>query len=293
MNVSIRQLKYFLAVVRENSFSRATDACFISQSAISQQIHALETALGCELFARSNRRFSLTPAGEHFYRKALVLVADFDSARAETVRIAQGDASALSIGYLRTYSGCEFHRAIDRFAAEHPDVALSVAYGNHEELYAMLRSGSADVVFNDQRRAFSEEYFNLVFAERPLELELSVHSPHAVLTRATAQEMKNTPCILVSSAGEQAHERAYYQDVVGFSGEFAFAESLESARMMVLGGKGFLPVCGGCACSGLTARVPLVRDSEPVRATLCAFWKRHGASAHAESFAELLKTQFE
>ena len=146
MNVSIRQLKYFLAVVRENSFSRAADACFISQSAISQQIHALETALGCELFARSNRRFSLTPAGEHFYRKALVLVADFDSARPETVRIAQGDASALSIGYLRTYSGCEFHRAIDRFAAEHPDVALSVAYGNHEELYAMLRSGSADVV---------------------------------------------------------------------------------------------------------------------------------------------------
>ena len=62
-----RQMKYFTAVVDCNSFTEAAEQCYISQSAISQQIRALEKDLGVELIRRENRRFSLTPAGEYFY----------------------------------------------------------------------------------------------------------------------------------------------------------------------------------------------------------------------------------
>lgn len=72
----LQQIKYFQAVIRNNSFSKAAEECHISQSAISQQIKALETELGFPLLERKNRKFVLTPAGEHFYRKSLVLVAD-------------------------------------------------------------------------------------------------------------------------------------------------------------------------------------------------------------------------
>ena len=58
----IRQIRYFQAVVRNNSFSEAAEECYVSQSAISQQIQALEKELGVELIHRENRRFSLTPA---------------------------------------------------------------------------------------------------------------------------------------------------------------------------------------------------------------------------------------
>lgn len=64
----IRQIRYFQAVVRNNSFSEAAEECHISQSAISQQVQALERELGFHLLERKNRRFSLTPAGEHFYK---------------------------------------------------------------------------------------------------------------------------------------------------------------------------------------------------------------------------------
>ena len=64
----LKQIKYFQAVGCCNSFSEAAEECFISQSAISQQIEALERELGVALLKRENRRFSLTPAGEHFYR---------------------------------------------------------------------------------------------------------------------------------------------------------------------------------------------------------------------------------
>lgn len=72
----IKQIRYFQAVVRCNSFTEAAEECFISQSAISQQIQALENELGVKLLTRKNRKFSLTPAGEYFYQKSLVLTGD-------------------------------------------------------------------------------------------------------------------------------------------------------------------------------------------------------------------------
>ena len=62
----LRQIQYFQAVVRNDSFSRAAEECHISQSAISQQVQALERELGFLLLERKNRKFTLTPAGEYY-----------------------------------------------------------------------------------------------------------------------------------------------------------------------------------------------------------------------------------
>ena len=61
--MDFRQLKYFLVVSEELSFSRAAERCFISQSAISHQVKDLEASLGCALFVRSPRGLQLTAAG--------------------------------------------------------------------------------------------------------------------------------------------------------------------------------------------------------------------------------------
>ena len=66
----LKQLRYFQAVVENKSFSKAAEECFISQSAISQQVQALERDIGVRLLERKGRSFSVTPAGEHLYRKS-------------------------------------------------------------------------------------------------------------------------------------------------------------------------------------------------------------------------------
>ena len=68
----LKQIHYFQAVVRCGSFTEAADECYISQSAISQQIQVLEQQLGVTLLERKNRRFTLTAAGKHFYEKSLI-----------------------------------------------------------------------------------------------------------------------------------------------------------------------------------------------------------------------------
>lgn len=291
----LKQLRYFQSVVRLNSFSLAAEENFISQSAISQQVQALERELGFPLLERKNRTFVLTPAGAYFYQKSLILTADYERMCSEAAKIAKGGRAALKIGYLRSFAGAEFHRALELFSEKHPDVETSVVYGNHEELYAMLRLGQADMILNDQRRAFSGEYVNLLLTTCESCVEISAHSPLAQLSQITPAELKNIPCILVTSPAQRETEQEYYRTVVGIQGEFLYAENMEQARLMVISRKGFLPVEGASALPTVgtsIVRLPLARGAEPILRNYCAFWKKEDSSDYVEEFAELLKGQF-
>lgn len=222
----IRQIRYFQSVVRNNSFSEAAEECHISQSAISQQIQALERELGFSLLERRNRKFSLTPAGEHFYKKSLVLIADYEQMCREARRIAKAAQATLTIGYLRCYSGGEFHLALEEFSSKYPDVAVKIEYGNHEELYELLKD----------------------------------------------------------------------EDVVGFQGEFLYAENLEEARLQVISGRGFMPAEGARQAGNFgtsISRIPLYRGGEQITRNYCAFWKKDNSGYYVEEFAQMLKKQFE
>ncbi|MCD8231291.1 MAG: LysR family transcriptional regulator [Clostridiales bacterium] len=291
----LRQLRYFQSVVRNNSFSEAAEECHISQSAISQQIQALERELGFQLLERKNRKFILTPAGEHFYKKSLILVADYERICSESAKIARGSEAVLRIGCLRGYSSEEFQTALEEFAAKYPVVDLETKHGNHEELYYLLRTEGADLVLSDQRRAFSDEYVNLVLAAADSYIEISARNPIAALSSVTPQDLKNTPCILVASQSQQEVEREYYHDIVGFRGDFLFAENLEEARLMIISGKGVMPVEGvGMAQSFGTSihRLPLYRREEQIKRNYCAFWKKDNSGYYIEEFADILKAQY-
>lgn len=290
----LRQIQYFQAVVRHNSFSEAAEECHISQSAISQQIKALEQELGVQLLERHNRSFTLTPAGAYFYKKSLILVADYSQMCRDTVKIAQGDKAVLKIGYLRRYSGLQLQRALADFAAAYPQVSLQLMCGDHEELFYWLRHGDADVVLNDQRRAFSEEYVNLVLEASDFCVEITTHNIMAEASAISLQELKNLPCILVADPSQQAEEQAYFQTVVGFRGTFLFAETLAEARLLVASGQGFLPVVekNGSIPDDIIRRLPLYRNGAPITQKLCLFWKKENSGYYVESFADCLKTCF-
>lgn len=290
-----RQIRYFQSVVRLKSFSKAAEENFISQSAVSQQIQALERELGFPLFERRNRSFELTPAGEYFYHKSLVLTADYERICAEAELIAKGQRNTLNIGYLRSCSGQELRRALEIFTEKYPDAEVMVKYGNHEELYELLRTEQADIVINDQRRAFSDEYVNMVLSSRGSCIEISSRSPLAVLKKVTPQELKNIPCILVASPFQQENEREYYCSVIGIQSGFLYAENLEEARLMLIGRKGFLLSEGGgdSPTEEFVTRVPLLRGNDPIIRNYCAFWKKDNSGYYVEEFADILKKCFE
>lgn len=288
----LRQMKYFASVIDCNSFTEAAEQNFISQSAISQQIQALEKDLGVSLIIRENRKFSLTPAGEHFYNHCKGILEEIEDLCRETVQLGQDSELQLRIGYLRCYSGQELHQAIAEFSQTYPEVSINIVNGTHEELYDHLRFGSVDLVLTDQRRAFSDEYVNFQLLQCGCYVEISTRNKLTKQEFVTLKDLIRTPCILISSKEQQNVEQDYYKNTLGFGGNFLFAESLEEGRLMVVGNRGFLPIesVGTLPPEGSTIRrLPVYRDGIQILRNYCVFWRKKQADYHIEEFANTLR----
>ena len=287
----LRQMQYFAAVVETNSFTEAAERCYISQSAMSQQIRSLEHELGVKLLERGNRSFTLTVAGEYFYTHCKDVLAAADMLVRGTRRVAAED-ERLRIGYLRSYGGLELHHAVAEFSALYPEVTLSIVAGTHEELYDLLRTGDVDVILSDQRRAFSDAYVNFELVLAPCLAELSVNNALSSRERVTLEDLHATPCILISPPARRESEREFYMNTLGFGGSFVFAENLEDGRLLVAGNRGFLPVdnAGTLPPAGAgSARVPIYRCGSPLTRNYCAFWPKERGGYYVEEFAALLR----
>ncbi len=286
----LSQLEYFVAIVETGSFSGAAERCHISQSAISQQIKSLESELGVLLLERHNRTFSLTPSGEYFYAKSVILLSDLNNIQKETIRIAKDKNSHLNIGCLSSYQGDELTHAMELFQNKHPEIDIHVTLATHDRIFNGLRDGSLDIILNDQRRAFSDLYRNTVLTKKPLYLAVSPHHPLAVLSSIEISDLKNTPIIILSEKEQEAVERAYYTDIFGFKGEPVFARSMQEAKMMVTATRGVLLYDGKEEKSFHC--IPITSNNNPLTETLCAFSKSNTDNPYIEEFDILLKEQF-
>ena len=287
----LKQIKYFVTVVDCNSFTEAAEQCFISQSAISQQIRVLEKELGVELIQRENRHFRVTPAGEYLYRHGKDILKEAEELVKETIKIGKGNELQLRIGYLQYYNGIELHQAIADFSHTYPEVAIQIVSGTHEELYHMLRSEEIDIALSDQRRAFSEEYVNHQLLMGNCYVEISSRNKLSELEKVTVEDLKRTPCILVSSKEQRFNEQEFYQNTLNFGDNFIFAENLEEARLMVVGNQGFLPIeeIGTLPPVGASIkRLAVYRKGKQLKRNYCAFWKIEKANYYIEEFAEIL-----
>lgn len=90
-------------------------------------------------------------------------------------------------------------------------------------------------------------------------------------------------------------EREYYQMVIGFQGDFLFAENLEEARLLVISGQGFLPAAENNRMIGSDIsinRVPLFREADQITRNDCLFWKKENSGYYVEEFADMMKQKY-
>lgn len=289
----LRQMKYFTAVIDCNSFTEAAEQCFISQSAISQQIQSLEKELGVELIHRENRRFTITSTGQYFYTHCKAILEQVDDLIRETKRLGSDHELQLRIGYLRGYSGMELYQAIAEFSKLYPEVNINIVNGTHEELYDLLRFGDADLILSDQRRAFSDTYMNFELMQCGCYAELSANHPLSKNDHVQLEELKRVPCILISSREQRNAEQGYYQNTLGFGSSYLFADSLEEGRLLVLSNRGFLPVesMGTLPLVGAgICRLPVYQGEQQIVRNYCAFWRKDQTNYYIEEFADTLRS---
>ncbi|MEM7200998.1 MAG: LysR substrate-binding domain-containing protein [Planctomycetota bacterium] len=121
---SLNALRAFEAAARHGSFARAAKELFVTPSAVSQQISALEKRLGIPLFDRVKQRIHLTEAGSSY---RLALVAAFDRIESATVDlISHGGGASLRIGALPSLANDWLIPRLRRFIRQHPTIRLQV-----------------------------------------------------------------------------------------------------------------------------------------------------------------------
>lgn len=288
----LKQMQYFITVAKYQSFTEAAEQCFISQSAISQQIKSLEKELGVELLKREGRQFSLTPAGEYFYRHGKVLLDEIEDFKDEVIRRGEDSELSLKIGYLKNFSVVELYQAIADFTETYPEVNISIESGTHEELFELLVNQQIDIIISEQRRAFHEDYYNYELKYSHCYVEISTKHPLSEKECLNVEDLKKYSCILVTSKGEEESERVFYENTLKLSQRFLYTDSLDQARLMVIGNRGYLPIDEiGHLPEPLPGikRIPLCRKNKPIQRNYFACWSKDKTNYYIEEFAELLR----
>jgi LysR family transcriptional regulator, hydrogen peroxide-inducible genes activator len=143
--MQIHQLRYFCAVARTGSFTRAAQHEHLAQPSLSQQIRKLEDELGTKLFDRLGRTIRLTQLGEAFLPRAESILQQVAAAKLEIQEMAGVEQGKLVIGAIPTIAPYFLPRCLADFSREFPRVQVSVVEDLTSELLSRLHGGHIDL----------------------------------------------------------------------------------------------------------------------------------------------------
>lgn len=143
--LNVARLRVLIEVAGQGSFSAAADALSYTQSAVSQQIAALEAETGMTMLERHPRGVRLTNAGEALVQHAEGILARLEMAEAELSAIAGLRAGRLRMASFPTAGATLMPLAIATFRSRHPDIELTLSEGEPEQIVPRLRAGELDL----------------------------------------------------------------------------------------------------------------------------------------------------
>ncbi len=142
--MELRQLEYFAAVARHGHFTRAAEALYITQPALSQQVRRLEAELGLALLRRTSRGVELTAAGADLLVHAEKVLAEVAAARAVMDRHTGASRGVARVAATAA-DAARLPEALADFHADHPGVQIALRQGSAAEVVALVQRGAVDV----------------------------------------------------------------------------------------------------------------------------------------------------
>lgn len=140
-----KQLRTFVSLARTGSFTATAKEVFITQSAVSHSMRALENELGCRLLNRIGKRTTLTLEGEQLLRHAEKIIADMTAARASLDKLGKWGETRLRIG--ASVSACQhlLPQVLRNFKQTHPKCRITLEPGDSPALAEAVREQRIDI----------------------------------------------------------------------------------------------------------------------------------------------------
>lgn len=292
-NIDIRQLRYFVAVVRNGSFRAAAQAVHISQPPLTRQIQQLEEAIGVELLIRRSRGVETTPAGAAFFVDAQNILDLIDRAAQRAKLTGEGQMGRLDVGVFGSAVLDTVPKIIKDFRELYPKVEVVLHNMDRESQIEALRERRIAVGLN----RFFEDEPGLTW--EPLHNEammVAVPAAHPLADKAAIRfsDIANEPFIFyprVEKPGgftaftiRMLNERGIQPNVV------QNVDNAITAIAMVSSGLGICFVVEGAQ----NLRLPGVRyltfeEEQKVRFDLCMIWREDDDTPLTEAFLQVAR----
>ncbi len=290
--MELKQLSYFMTVVKEGTISGAARKLHLSQPPLSMQMKLLEEELGCVLFERGSRKIQLTEAGRLLHKRAGTLLELSEMTRQEMQDHRDGVTGAVRLGAVSSVGSSLLPKWAAAFHAEYPSIRFEVFEGNTYQLLEQLHSGLVEAAI--VRTPFHEENLECY----PLCEEPMLAAGHAVfwenagladMDEIGLETLSRMPLILYRR-WEALLEEAFEQDGLALCCFCRNDDARTTARWADLGlGVGILPASSRSLLSDPHTLVYPIRDAR-LRSRILAVHSRNAhLSASAGAFLEFLK----
>ncbi len=203
--LDIRRMRVLREVAARGSFSAAAESLAYTQSAISQQVAALERETGTKLVERGARGVRLTDAGRALVDHTDAILARLDDAQSELEAIAGLRGGRLRVVAFPSVASSLMPPAIARFRAAHPAVELTLRPAEPEDGMALVKAGEADVALTietaEENGSAIEGLERTMLLDDPMFIVLPVGHPLAGRRRLRLEELAGEEWIMGSNSG--------------------------------------------------------------------------------------------
>lgn len=237
--MEIHQLRYFCAVARYGTFTRAASIEHVAQPSLSQQIMKLEAELGAHLFDRLPRSARLTVFGNAFLPRAEQILRELEDARTEMLEMAGAEKGKVILGVIPTVASYLLPRILTGFSLRHSQIRISVVEDVTPVLLDRLHQGTIDLAIVALPVAGNEMSSTELFEEDFFAVLPRTH-PRAKQKTIRLGDLKSDPFLLLKEGHcfrdtliTACSESGMKPNVMFEGGQFATIIAMVSAGMGV------------------------------------------------------------
>lgn len=193
--MELRELRYFLAIAKEESISKAAEVLFVTQPNLSRQMQNLENEIGSKLFIRGNRKISLTESGKILKKRAEEIIDLYGKLQTELTLPIDEISGDICIGSGESYALSTIIKITKQMQNEYPKVKFHIYSGDSGTIMEKLDNGLIDFgVFIEPCDLLKYDYLRL-----PLQdtwgIIMRKDSPLAMKEKITPEDLWNVPII--------------------------------------------------------------------------------------------------
>lgn len=293
--MNFRALQYFVKLAELRHFSKAADACFVSQPTLSTQIRKLEEELGVSLVERAPRKVMLTPIGEDIAHRARHVLRDIEHIRDAARRSKDPETGNIRLGIFPTLAPYLLPHVIPVIRKRYPDLRMQLAEEKTEEIINMLDQGRLDAGLLALPVAEPGMEIEVLFDE-PFVTAMPASHPLCDKTSITMQDLAGEELLLLAEGHCLRQQALAVCELAGAHERVDFhATSMETLRQMVAANVGvtLMPVLSVKPPIPATENIALRPFAEPAPSrTIALVWRNSSPmGGFLRKLAECLKVK--